>query len=136
MSIIVLFVFILLVFADIPEKPWVSIIRSQSAVVSWKAPRDHLKSRITEYVVLLLNESGSIIRNITISPENENISSIHTVSLSNLSEFTTYSVKIAAVNAISKSNFSENVTFFTLRKYYVLSFHTYICFKICNTLDA
>ena len=127
------FVVIFLVLADVPGKPRVNNISHESAVVSWEISIDHLESRITEYVVQLLNESGHIIRNVTIPSEYGKINGIRTVSLSNLLEFTTYSVRIAAVNAISKSNFTEKVMFFTFRKYY-FQICTHIRFKIAILL--
>ena len=99
-----------------PTQVRVSYLKSRSAFLYWSAAEDYEESRITYYIVHLIkihenatSEKPKIQTWLANSPL--------VVKLSNLSEFTEYSVQVAAVNNLTRSSFTEKVNFTTLRKY-------------------
>ncbi|CAB4044796.1 titin-like, partial [Paramuricea clavata] len=101
---------------DVPGKPSISNIKSQSAVITWEAADDYLESRLERYVVRVSNENYTMKINVTSGIEVKN----PTYHLRNLTEHTSYKVSIAAENVIAISSFTAEVTFLTFYGPYLI----------------
>ena len=99
-----------------PNEVRVSYLKSHSALLYWSAAEDYAESRITHYIVHLIKvHENTTTEWPKIRTELENSSLV--IKLSNLSEFTEYSVQVSAANNLTRSSFTEKVNFTTLRKY-------------------
>ena len=84
-------------------------------MISWEAADDYLESRLTRYIIQVSNVGNTVTYSLTSGIEQKNF----TYRLQNLTEYTNYSVSIAAENAIQNSTFTEKVAFLTLCKYQI-----------------
>ncbi|CAB4028619.1 titin-like isoform X15, partial [Paramuricea clavata] len=98
------------VLPDVPGMPSISNIKSRLAVITWKAAGDYLESQLERYVIRVSYENYTMKINVTSDLEEKYL----TYNLRNLTEYTFYTVSIAAGSAIGISNFTEEVTFLTL----------------------